>query len=127
MMLVKRIYTGIIIVSVFMMLAVMGLSSCTKIDMLPQLELSVVNIEGQAVSGVIVGVFDQQDEWSMRENPVQTWRETDDNGRVLFIDLQEQIYFFYADGDTLNNVGNEIKLNEPLQLNELRKVRIIIE
>ncbi len=126
-MFVRRLYTVFIIVASFLMLGGIYLSSCTKIDTLPQLELSVVDIEGQAVQGVIVGLFDQLDEWSMLENPVQAWHETDDKGRVLFIDLQEQIYFFYADGDTLSNIGHEIALKEPLQLNELRKVKLIIE
>ena len=126
-MYLRRLYTVFIIVASFLMLGGIFLSSCTKIDTLPQLELSVVDMDGQAVQGVIVGLFDQLDEWSMHENPVQTWRETNDKGRVLFIDLQEQIYFFYADGDTLSNIGHEIELKEPLQLNELRKVKLIIE
>lgn len=109
------------------MAGIISLSSCSKIDTLPQLELTVVNSTGQPVPGAIVGLFDQLDEWSMLENPVQVWRETDNKGKVLFIDLKEEIYYFYANSDTLSNIGHEIKLKEPLRLNEIRKVELIIE
>ena len=111
--------------------AIIGLSfcatSCTKIDTRPILELSVVNSDGQPVAGVLVGLFDDMDQWSMLENPVQAWRETNENGIVVFLDLQEKIYYFYADGDTLCNIGHEILLQESLRLNEIRQVKVIIE
>jgi len=102
-------------------------SSCTKPDTQPQLELTVVNISGQPVSQVLVGLFDELDQWSMLENPVQAWRETDQSGKVLFVDLHEQVYYFYADGDSLSNIGHEIRLDEALKINEIRRVTITIE
>lgn len=110
------------------MIAFSGLFSfCTKPDTEPQLEITVVNSEGLPVEHVFVGLFDDLDEWSMKENPVQTWRETDDKGKVLFLDLREIVYYFYADGDTLCNVGHEINLTEPLRVNERRQIKVIIE
>ena len=102
-------------------------TSCTKIDTPPMLEIKVVNTNGQAVSGVMVALFNGLDEWSMLENPVQVWRETDTDGKVLFIDMIEEIYYFYADGDSLSNIGHEIKLLEPLRMNEKRQVTVTVE
>jgi len=76
---------------------------------------------------VKVGLFDELDEWSMKENPVQVWRETDQTGKVLFVDLQEFAYYIYADGDSLNNIGHEIQLDEALKVNETRKLTVVIE
>lgn len=103
------------------------LGSCRKIDTPPMLELTVVNTEGQSVSGVMVGLFDDLDQWGMLENPVQAWRETDVDGKVLFAGLREEIYYFYADADSLSNIGGKIKLTEPLRINETRQLRITIE
>jgi len=103
------------------------LLSCSKPDTLPQLEISVVNMEGQPVPQVMVGLFDNLEEWSMMENPVQVWRETGQDGKVLFMDLQEKIYFYYADGDSLSNIGHEIQLRESLNVNEIRQVIVSIE
>lgn len=101
--------------------------SCTKVDTGPQLELRVVNLGGQGVPNVWVGLFDELDEWSMRENPVQPWRETDQSGRVVFRDLKEQVYYFYADGDSLSNISHEIQLSEALKVNEIRRITVTID
>ena len=103
------------------------ISGCTKIDTLPMLEITVNDLNGSPVDGVLVALFDELDEWSMLENPVQAWKETGFNGRVLFRDLKEEVYYFYADGDSINNVGHEIRLGDPLAMNEIRKITIIVE
>ena len=102
-------------------------SSCTKVDTPPGLELRVVNTAGDPVSGVMLGLFDSMEEWSMRENPVQVWKRTDDTGRVLFVDLKEQIYFFFADGENKSNIAHEIRIIEALKLNEIRKITVTID
>jgi len=63
----------------------------------------------------------------MLENPVQVWRETDQNGEVLFVDLIEQVYYIYADGDSLSNIGHQIMLDEVLIVNEIRQLTVTIE
>ena len=102
-------------------------SGCAKIDTLPMLEITVIDGNGGDVEGALIGLSDDMDEWSMIENPVQAWKETDINGKVLFRDLKEEVYYFYADGDSLNNLGNEMMLKVPLKLNEIRKITITIE
>jgi hypothetical protein len=104
-----------------------GLTSCTKIDSLPMLEIEVVNTLNEPVPGVLLGLFESQEEWSMKENPLQAWRETDVKGTARYIHLKEAIYFFHADGDSISNIGHEIKLLKPLELNENRKITITVE
>ena len=126
---VVRLKIGIFytVIAACLIIAFGGFSSCTKPDTEPQLELTVVDVEGQPVVNVFVGLFDDLDEWSMHENPIQAWRETDKNGKVLFVDLQEIVYYFYADGDSICNVGHEINLTEALMVNERRQITVIIE
>ncbi len=112
---------------VFLLLSQYGLTSCTKIDSLPMLEIEVLNVQNEPVPGVLMGLFESQEEWSMHENPLQTWRETDHNGTVRYDHLKEAVYYIYADGDSVSNVGHEIKLSEPLRLNEKRQISITIE
>jgi len=110
-----------------LLLGLAWFSSCSKQDTNPQLEIKVVNLDGQPVPDVKVGLFDELDEWSMLENPVQVWRETDQNGEVLFVDLIEQVYYIYADGDSLSNIGHQIMLDEVLIVNEIRQLTVTIE
>jgi hypothetical protein len=102
-------------------------TSCTKIDTPPMLEITVKDDNGQTVEGIAVGLFDDIDEWSMLENPVQAWKITDITGKVLFRDLMEDIYYFYADGDSINNIGRDIMLSDPLKINEIRQITIVVE
>ncbi len=104
-----------------------GMNSCTKIDTLPMLEIKVVDIDSQIVPGILIGLFDSQEEWSMHENPLQAWRETNIYGEALFIHLKEQIYYIYVDGDSISNIGHEIKLLEPLKMNEKSQITITVE
>ena len=111
----------------FLISLVVCYSSCSKVDTPPGLELTIINKAGNKVPGVIVGLFDSLEEWSMRENPIQVWRETDEDGKVLFIDLKEKNYFFHADGEAVSNIGHEIQVMEPLQVNEIRKLTVTID
>jgi len=60
--------------AILLLLGLAWFSSCSKQDTNPQLEIKVVNLDGQPVPDVKVGLFDELDEWSMLENPVQVWR-----------------------------------------------------
>lgn len=105
----------------------LGLGSCSKVDVAPMLEIKVVTAGGQPAGNVMVGLFDDIEEWSMLENPVQPWRETGSDGRVIFNSLREDIYYFYADADSLSNISTLIKLNRPLAVNEKRLITVIVE
>lgn len=101
--------------------------ACVKIDTPPMLEIRVVDIGGNPQEGIVVGLFDELDEWSMQQNPVQAWRETDKQGKVRFIDLQEIAYYIFADGDSVNNLGNKVRLDEALKYNEQRQLTVTVE
>ena len=114
-------------VAIIVIVSLAGMNSCTKLDTLPMLEIKVVDIDNQIVPGILIGLFDSQEEWSMHENPLQAWRETNIYGEALFIHLKEQIYYIYVDGDSVSNIGHEIKLLEPLKMNEKSQITITVE
>jgi len=120
-------YTYMSILAVLVIFGIGITTSCSKIDVPPMLEITVIDQDGSPAAGIIVGLFDDQDEWSMLENPVQAWKETDSNGKVSFIDLKEIIYYFYADGDSVNNFGSQIMLSEALKMNEIRQVVLSVK
>ena len=118
--------TSLIIV-IFSLGVILSLGSCSEIDTAPILEIKVINSTGQPAGGVMVGLFDDLEQWSMLENPVQPWRETGSDGRVIFNSLREDIYYFYADADSLSNISSVIKLDRPLVKNEIRLITVTIE
>ena len=80
-------------------------SCCTKeilIDVPPQLEIRVTDLNDQTVSSVSVSLYLTFDDWDQELNAVAT-QTTDLNGVVLFEALEPQTYFFYAEKGTLNN------------------------
>jgi len=103
------------------------LAACIKVDTPPALEITVIDQYNNAVSGALIAIFDSQEEWAMRENPVQAWKMTDTNGKVMFVNLQEINYFIYAEKDNLNNLKNEIRISDIILNNQIRIIRIHID
>ena len=99
---------------------------CSKVDTLPQLEIQVLDEKGANISGAYVALFDNADEWNSRINPVQVWRQTDSNGKVVFVDLKEITYYFYIRFDGQDNSVGEVSTKEPLQLNQRNKIVVHI-
>src|SRR5450759_2523557 len=81
---------------------------CSKVDTLPQLEIQVLDEKGANISGAYVALFDSADEWNKRINPMQVWRQTDLNGKVVFVDLKEITYYFYVRFDGKDNSVGEV-------------------
>ncbi|MCD6347695.1 MAG: hypothetical protein J7L96_09775, partial [Bacteroidales bacterium] len=77
--------------------------------------------------GALVGLFSSFDEWSMLENPVQVWKETNAEGKATFLNLQTLNYYIYAEKDSLNNMMNEIKTEKSLEVNVLAELEIHID
>jgi len=102
------------------------LSACHKIDVEPMLEIEVHNNLGLPVAGAMVGLFNSAEEWSMKENPVQVWRQTSSNGKVVFANLLESRYYFFVEKDSLNNIGSAISTDKALIKNQIGKVLTII-
>ena len=118
---------ALMFISGFLLTALFSYSSCTKIDVQAMLEITVVDEEGKPYEGILVGLFDSLDEWSMLANPVQAWKETNSSGKVVFMDLQEIRYYIFADGDSVSNIGKQVQLNEELRINEIRQIKVFVE
>jgi hypothetical protein len=105
------------------------LIKCSKeviyIDNEPQLEVIVVNAQNEHIHNADVTLFITEDEWREKVNPVSR-RNTDIEGKVLFQNLEERIYYFYAQKDTLNNTLGVSYFVTPLKKNEIRVVETII-
>lgn len=114
-----RIY-GLIVLTVC-------LASCIKIDTPPSLGIVVIDQYNNPVSEALVAIFDSQEEWGMKENPVQSWKMTDINGIVKFVNLKEANYFIFAEKNNLNNLKNEIGTTSALVINHERIIRIHID
>lgn len=110
-------------IAVFLLL----LSGCLKIDTPPALEIQVLDSFNNPVKNAVVGLFDNQEEWGMLENPIQVWRTTDQQGRVRFLNLLEKKYYIFAEKGALNNLKTEIVISDKLLRNELRLITIHIE
>lgn len=119
------IKSGLRIISLFLLTAY--LLACIKVDTPPSLGITVIDQYNNPVKEALVTIFDSQEEWAMRENPLQAWKMTDDNGKVMFVNLQETNYFIYAEKGKLNNLKNEIKTAENLLDNQIRLIRIHVD
>jgi len=103
------------------------LAACERPDNLPQLEIVVLNTNLQPVEGTAVALFDSYEEWVALKNPVQVWRKTGTDGKVLFTDLQEMSYYMYARFGEQDNALDEITISEPLVINQRRTITIHIK
>jgi hypothetical protein len=108
------------------LLLVLMLPGCYKPDTLPQLELLVVDENGDRVVGAYVAIFDTSEEWNKRVNPVQVWRRTNAEGIVSFVDLREIPYYFYVRYDGKDNSTDEISTRDSLVMNQRSKITVQI-
>ena len=100
------------------------LVSCVKIDTPPALEVKVLDQYNDVVAGARVSLYTSLEEWSMLENPVQVWKNTDQNGKVTFLNLQEVFYYVYVEKDTLNNIKEEIVTHQKLKVNIISTLEV---
>jgi hypothetical protein len=103
------------------------LTGCFKTDNAPQLEVVVLTLDNQPVEGAYVGLFVDFEDWLGRENPVQVWKQTGSDGRILFTDLEEQNYFIYARSNLMDNSSHEISTFAHLEINKKAVIRVHIE
>jgi hypothetical protein len=102
------------------------LTGCFKLDTLPQLEIQVQDETGASVSGAYAALFESMDEWNNRKNPVQVWRKTESDGKVVFIDLKEISYYIYVRFDGMDNSVGEVSTTGSLKMNQRSKIVIHI-
>ena len=108
-------------------LMLVTVAACVRIDTPPSLEITIVDSFNNVVSEALVALFDSQEEWALRENPIQVWKITDSFGEVQFLNLQEKNYFIYAEKGNLNNLTTEITTSSKLINNQIRLLIIHIE
>jgi hypothetical protein len=116
--------TGILLCICMLFLLLMG---CEKPDNLPQLEIQVLNESDTPVAGAYAALFESYEEWLARENPVQVWRRSGSDGKILFTDLEEKRYFFYIRFSESDNSMNTISLTEPLKINTRTEITVYIQ
>jgi hypothetical protein len=112
------------IISSLALVFAFAIAGCTKFETLPQLEIQVVDESGSKIKGAYVALFNSTVDWAGRSNPVQVWRMTDSDGKVLFVDLQEIEYYVYVRFDGKDNSLDDISTFEPLTVNK-RKVMTV--
>ena len=103
--------------------------SCTKevlVDVPPQLEIIVVDLDGNTISDALVKLYFNEKDWNFDENAVIEKR-TGDSGSILFEDLKEQVYFIYAEKESKNNRHGVATFDQALQVNKLLKLNIEIK
>lgn len=103
------------------------LNSCIMIDEPPSIEIKVVDEFNNPVDQALVGVFQNFDEWGMKENPIQAWKKTQDDGKVIFVELLKMNYYIVVEKGKLNNLRNEIRTTEALTENRITKLVIHID
>jgi len=123
----RMISTRIPFYVAFLTTFVLLLSSCIKIDVPPSIEIHVVDEFSNPIDQAFVGIFQNVDEWGMKENPVQAWKKTQEDGTVIFVELLEMNYYVVVEKGKLNNLRNEIRTTEVLKENRITKLVIHID
>ena len=106
-------------------------ASCEKkkevyVDNLPQLEITVLDITHTAVDGVSVTIFDNETDFKSNSNGIKT-SSTDSQGKVLFTDLEEKVYYFFAEKGDMNNLKNVSVIEKQLAINVKAQVKTVIK
>jgi hypothetical protein len=96
------------------------------VDVNPQLEIIVINTEGNVVLGTTVKLFQSEEDLISKLGELQI-KTSDSEGKVVFEDLEEKNYYFYAEKGDLNNYFEVVTFSEPLVKNELKSITCIIK
>lgn len=113
-------------ISLFQLILISCLDISIYEDVEPQLEIIVKNEAEQPVSGATVDLFLKKDDWQKNINSIYTGN-TDNQGRVVFTDLQEFTYYFYVLKNNKDNRNQISTLEKPLKKNVKAIVETIIK
>lgn len=95
------------------------------IDVSPQLEILVKDKAGNPILGATVSLYTSENDFNSKVSERKT-EMTNAVGKVLFKDLNETVYYFYAEKDGLNNFYEAVTFTNPLSKNEIRTITCII-
>jgi hypothetical protein len=107
----------------FLLSVVCVFTSCLKekyVPAPPQLKIIVNDIQMKKVEGATVKLFSKETDFENESNVVD-FGLTDSLGTIVFIELEESIYFFKIEKGGQNNLESNYTFKEPLQKGE-RKV-----
>jgi len=106
-------------------------TACSKekteyIDNAPQLGVTVVDLSHTAVANANVTLYASEADLKAKTNPLVN-KITSSDGTALFTELEESIYYFYAEKDEMNNTKSISLINEKLQVNMKATVQTTIK
>ena len=96
-------------------------TACSKekteyIDNTPQLEVTVVDLSHTTVADATVTLYASEVDLKAKTNSLKSGT-TNSEGIVLFSDLEENVYYFYAEKAEMNNTKSTSLISEKLQIN----------
>ncbi len=113
---------------VILVCLIIGASSCEKTnyeDNLPAFEITVLDETENVVPGAMVSLFLTQEDWENQKNPVIT-QSTNELGKATFNDLDEKVYYFFAEKNRATNALEVSYLELPLEINKMKTITTTI-
>jgi hypothetical protein len=106
-------------------------TACSKekteyIDNAPQLEITVVDISHTAVANARVTLYASETDLKTKTNSLLSGTSNAE-GIALFAELEEEVYYFYAEKAEMNNTKSISLISENLQINVKATVQTIIK
>jgi len=106
-------------------------TACSKekteyIDNAPQLEVTVVDLSHTAVADARVTLYASEADLKTKTNPLEN-SITSPDGTALFSELEEEVYYFFAEKAEMNNTKSTSLIGEKLQINVKATVQTTIK
>ncbi len=115
-------------VMLFIGLAILQIS-CKKTDYVeagPQLEFIVIDENLTFVEEASVSLYETLDDWRDRTNVLEVI-QTDLDGKALFENLKEQLYYFHIEKGRLNNYMDIGAIKDSLRFGQKSVVTVILK
>ena len=109
-----------------MLFAFILLSSFSSTVLKTKLQVTVITHLGNIVEGATVEIYGNEEDYRKEENHLQEPQTTDDKGRVVFNNLEENVYWLHVHKDGMNNHGAGIKTDKLIP-KKVNKVNVVIE
>lgn len=103
---------------------VLFLSGCLKKEYIlapPQLKLIVKDNSGNEISGATVKLYNSEENLLTEEQSID-FGLTDSLGVIVFVDLEETIYYFKIEKGEKNNLESNFYFKEPLKMGERKTI-----
>jgi hypothetical protein len=107
------------------LMLVVLISACSEeiiyTDVLPQLEIKTLDANGNVAQNVQVSLYLTEADWLENTNKI-VQKTTDSNGNALFDNLEEKVYYIFAEKNNQNNLNGISFFSAPLRKNEVRVI-----